>query len=126
MPGIRILLVDDDPLIRSLAGELLEKLGYVVETAGLGEDAVARFRQVPPPDLVILDCNLPGLSGLEVMRRLMTSHPGVRVLMASGFFSRQEMAELEAAGAAGFLTKPFRIEAAKSLIEKILQGAQES
>jgi two-component system, cell cycle sensor histidine kinase and response regulator CckA len=126
MPSIRILLVDDDPLILSLGGELLEKIGYEVETAALGEEVVERFQQDPPPDLVILDCNLPGLSGLEVMRRLLTSHPGAKVLMASGFFSHQEMAELKAAGAAGFLAKPFRIGAAKSLIEEILQGPQDS
>jgi two-component system, cell cycle sensor histidine kinase and response regulator CckA len=126
MPRTRILLVDDDPLILSLGGELLEKMGYEVETAALGEEVVERFHQDPPPDLVILDCNLPGLSGLEVMRRLLISHPGAKVLMASGFFSRQEMAELKAAGAAGFLTKPFRIGAAKSLIEEILHGNQDS
>jgi two-component system, cell cycle sensor histidine kinase and response regulator CckA len=126
MPRIRILLVDDDPLIRSLARELLEKLGYEVETAGHGEEVLARFHQDPPPDLVILDYHLPGLSGLEVMRRLMTSHPGAKVLMASGFFSNQEMAELRAAGAAGFLYKPFRILAAKSLIEDTLRVIQES
>ncbi len=126
MPRTRILLVDDDPLIRSLGGELLEKMGYEVETAGLGEEVAARFHQGPAPDLVILDYNLPGLSGLEVMRRLLTSHPGARVLMASGFFTRQEMAELKAAGAAGFLYKPFRIGAAKSLIEEILQGTEDS
>lgn len=126
MPKIRILLVDDDPLIASLGRELLEKLSYEVETMGDGDEVLARFQQDPPPDLVILDYQLPGLSGLEILRRLRARHPDAKVLMASGFFSNQEMAELRAAGAAGFLYKPFRIGSAQSLIDEILPGNQES
>ncbi len=120
MARLRILLVDDDRHICILGRELLERLGYEVETAGGGEEVLARFRRDDFPDLVILDYNLPGMSGLEVLKFLKACHPGIKVLMTSGFFSRQEMEQLKVAGASGFLSKPFRSRAVKSLIEEIL------
>ena len=117
---IRILLVDDDLHIRTLGRELLENLGYGVETAGDGEEVLQKFHQGNPPDLVILDNNLPGMSGLEVCRRLRTFYPGTKVLMASGFFSQQEMEQLRAGGAAGLLGKPFRLKELQSRIEEVL------
>jgi CheY-like chemotaxis protein len=116
----RILLVDDDPHIRTLGRELLENLGYGVETAGDGEEVLQKFHQGNPPDLVILDYNLPGMSGLEVFQRLRTSSPGTKVLMASGFFSQKEMEQLRAGGAAGLLGKPFRLRELQSRIEEAL------
>jgi two-component system, cell cycle sensor histidine kinase and response regulator CckA len=122
-PRRRILLVDDDPLIRSLGQELLEKLGYGVETAGMGEEVLEKFHQGHPLDLVILDYHLPGMSGLEVIQRLKTSFPGVKVLVASGFFSNQDMKLLTVGGAEGFLHKPFRLGEVRSRIEEILGEA---
>jgi len=119
---VRILLVDDDPLIRSLGRELLKNLGYAVETAGDGEEVLDLFAQGPPPDLVILDYNLPGISGPALLSRLREIHPGGRVLVASGFFSKQEMDQLREAGAAEFLYKPFRVAELKSRIEEAMGG----
>ncbi|MGQ9688450.1 MAG: response regulator [Desulfobaccales bacterium] len=120
MAGIHILLVDDDQLICSLGRELLEKMGYKVETAGLGEEVFEKLRRDSPLDLVILDNNLPDMSGLEVMQRLRKTHPGAKVLVASGFFSKRETEELRACGAAGVLNKPFRLGAVKSMIDEVL------
>jgi CheY-like chemotaxis protein len=122
---IQILLVDDDPHIRSLGRELLEKLGYGVETAGEGEKVLEKMQQGPFPDLVILDFHLPGMSGLEVCRRLKTLDPRAKVLVASGFFSAREIEELKAGGAAGFLHKPFRLKELQSRVEEILQASPE-
>ena len=122
MKPVRILLVDDDRLIRSLGRELLENLGYAVETAEDGEEVLEQYGQGPTPDLVILDFNLPGISGLVLFQRLREIQPTGRVLVASGFFSKQEMAELREAGADGFLYKPFRLAELKSRIEEVLGG----
>ncbi|MFZ2088424.1 MAG: response regulator [Desulfobaccales bacterium] len=119
-PTIQILLVDDDLHIRSLGRELLEKLGYGVETAENGWEVLEKLRQGRPLDLVILDYHLPGMNGLEVMARLKTLYPGAEVLMASGFFSNQEKEQLRAGGARGFLDKPFRLKELQSRIEEIL------
>jgi two-component system, cell cycle sensor histidine kinase and response regulator CckA len=120
-PMLHILLVDDDPHIRSLGREILEKLGYGVETAKNGEEVLARLQRDQPLDLVILDYHLPGMSGLEVMQRLKASRPGAEVLVASGFFSNQDQERLTAGGATGFLCKPFRLGELKSRIEEVLR-----
>lgn len=122
----RILLVDDDPYIRSLGGELLEKLGYGVDTAERGEDVLEKFQQGRSVDLVILDYHLPGMNGLEVCRRLKTLAPEVKTLIASGFFKAREIEELKDAGAVGFLHKPFRVKELQSQIEEIWGGSSES
>ena len=62
-----ILLVDDDPLIRVLGQELLEHLGYRVETAGDGSEALEKFQKMKRVDLVVLDYCLPGQNGCEVL-----------------------------------------------------------
>lgn len=123
---IQILLVDDDPLIRSLGRELLEKLGYGVETAEKGEEVLEKFQQGRFPDLVILDYHLPGMSGLEVCRQLKSLDPGVKMLVASGFFSDLQITQLKAGGAVGFLHKPFRLRELQGRIEEVLQGPSES
>jgi two-component system cell cycle sensor histidine kinase/response regulator CckA len=119
-PTIQILLVDDDLHIRSLGRELLEKLGYGVETAENGEEVLEKFHQGRPLDLVILDYHLPGMNGLEVIQRLKTLYPEAEVLVASGFFTNREKELLTAGGARGFLDKPFRLGELRSRIEEIL------
>jgi DNA-binding response OmpR family regulator len=101
--------------------EILEKLGYGVETAENGEEVLAQLQRDQPLDLVILDYHLPGMSGLEVMRRLKAFRPGAEVLVASGFFSNQDRERLMAGGATGFLCKPFRLGELKSRIEEVLR-----
>ena len=119
-PTIQILLVDDDLHIRSLGRELLEKLGYAVETAENGAEVLEKLQQGRPLDLVILDYHLPGMNGLEVMRRLKKLYPGAEVLVASGFFTNRDKEQLRAGGATGFLDKPFRLKELQSLIEGVL------
>ncbi|MFW6127393.1 MAG: response regulator [Thermodesulfobacteriota bacterium] len=118
-PGIQILLVDDDPLIRSLGQELLERLGYEVETAENGEEVLEKLHQGEPPGLVILDYHMPGMSGLEVCRQLKILALDTKILVASGFFSAPEIEQLRASGVAGFLHKPFRLKELQFQIEEV-------
>lgn len=121
MPQL-ILLVDDDPLIRSLGKELLEHLGYKVEAARDGREAKDLYRRLGQVDLVILDYYLPDRDGLQVLQDLQALDPGVRVLVASGFFSSQEVARIKEMGAAGFIYKPYRLAELESRIRLVLQG----
>jgi two-component system cell cycle sensor histidine kinase/response regulator CckA len=117
-----ILLVIDDPLIRGLGQELLEHLGYRVETAGDGSEALAKYRQMGRADLVVLDYFLPGQNGSEVLKEFKTLDRRVRVLMASGFFSSQEAASLKRQGALGLINKPYRLTDLESRIRAALAG----
>ncbi|MBI4642811.1 MAG: response regulator [Deltaproteobacteria bacterium] len=121
MPPL-ILLVDDDPLIRSLGKELLEHLGYEVEATRDGREALECYRRLGKVDLVILDYYLPDRDGLQVLQDLLTLDPGVRVLMASGFFSSQEVDRIKDTGAAGFIYKPYRLAELENRIRLVLQG----
>jgi two-component system cell cycle sensor histidine kinase/response regulator CckA len=116
-----ILLVDDDPLIRVLGQELLEHLGYRVETAGDGSEALKKYRQ-GRADLVVLDFYLPDQNGCQVLREFKALDARARVLMASGFFSSQEAASLKKEGALGLISKPYRLTDLEHRIQAVLAG----
>ena len=83
-PSLRILLVDDDELIRIAIPCMLEALGHQVETAEGGRDALDRLGAGLEVDLVILDMRMPGMSGTETLPRLLALKPGLSVLLATG------------------------------------------
>ncbi len=116
-----ILLVDDDPLIRVLGRELLEHLGYRVETAGDGSEALKKYRQ-GRADLVVLDFYLPDQNGRQVLREFKALDARARVLVASGFFSSQEAASLKEEGALGLIYKPYRLMDLEHRIQEVLAG----
>jgi two-component system, cell cycle sensor histidine kinase and response regulator CckA len=119
---LTILLVDDDPLIRVLGQELLEHLGYRVETAGDGSEALEKFKNLGVVDLVLLDYYLPGLTGPQVIRGVKALDRQARVLVASGSFSVKDMADLKAEGAQGLIHKPYRLTELQRRIQAVLAG----
>ena len=123
MSSRTILLVDDDPQIRQLGAELLEHLGFRVATAGDASQALEAFHRLEGADLVILDYQLPGMDGYQLFQELRGLDAGVRVLMASGFLSRQEVARLRQSGVRGIIYKPFRLGALQQRIRAALAAA---
>jgi len=83
--ALRILLVDDDQVILETMPALLESLGHGVQTASRGEEALARLGAGLEVDLVVLDHNMPGLTGTETLVRLREQRPELPVILASGF-----------------------------------------
>ena len=121
-PSPTILLVDDDPLIRGLGRELLEHLGYRVETAGDGAEALKKYQKLRQVDLVVLDYYLPDKNGRQILKDFKTLDARARVLMASGFFSFQEAATLKDEGALGLINKPYRLTDLEHRIQAVLKG----
>lgn len=121
-PPPTILLVDDDPLIRGLGQELLEHLGYRVETAGNGPEALKKFQRMGGVDLVLMDYCLPGQNGCEVLKEFKILDKRARVLVASGFFSSKDMASLKEEGALGLINKPYRLTDLERRIQAALAG----
>jgi two-component system cell cycle sensor histidine kinase/response regulator CckA len=118
-PARTILLVDDDPLILELGREQLEHLGYRVETAAEAAQALEIFQR-QGADLVILDYQLPGLDGYQLLQELRALAAGVRVLVATGFLSNRNLARLQAGGIQGIIYKPFRLAELQRQIEAAL------
>jgi CheY-like chemotaxis protein len=106
-----ILVVDDEAVILDLAETILGRFGYRVIRAENGEQALdVMARKGDHVDLVILDLNMPGMGGNSCLQTLKKRHPGVPVLVASGYSPDGSAHETVAAGAAGFIGKPFQIK----------------
>ncbi len=80
----KILLVDDEENIRFIYEEEFKEEGYTVITAANGMDALELFSR-EKPDLVVLDIQMPGLNGIEVLRRMKTMEPSVPIILCSAF-----------------------------------------
>jgi two-component system nitrogen regulation response regulator NtrX len=105
-----LLIVDDEPNIRRMLRVLLESEGYGVREAGSAEAALTDVRQ-HPPEAVLLDLALPGVSGLAALPQLMEAAPGVPVVMMSGRASLHDAVEATRLGAFHFIEKPLTPEA---------------
>ena len=105
-----VLLVDDEEMVRSIGGRVLELEGYEVLSAADGLEALDVYRRERSRvDLVLLDVTMPHLSGVETLRRLREVDAGVRVLFCSGYAAQSVPASREE-GVVGFVQKPYRPE----------------
>ncbi len=107
---LRILVVDDEPLITSLLQGELELEGYAVSTANDGTSGLIAIRSTPAPDLVLLDWNLPDFSGLDICRRVRATGLAIPILMLTAHDAIKDRVEALDAGADDYLIKPFSIE----------------
>jgi DNA-binding response OmpR family regulator len=101
-----VLVVDDDPTVSDVVRRYLERAGFAVTLSGDGLDALARYQR-DRPDLVVLDLMLPGLSGLEVCRRLRAADPGLPIIMLTALGEESDRVLGLELGADDYLTKPF-------------------
>jgi len=113
----KILVVDDEPDILELARLMLESQGYMVATESSGEDAL-RSVDADRPDLVLLDAVMPGLSGLDVCRRLKRGKEtrGIPVVMFTALGPEVDLMLAEGEKADGYILKPFT---RKQLLDKV-------
>lgn len=103
----RMLIVEDEPDICDCLQDYFTSRGFSVETAYSGEQALGHLTEQDQPEVVLLDIMLPGISGLEVLRRLKDLHPEARVIMVSSLTDPEVQAEAKTCGASGYVTKPF-------------------
>jgi two-component system, OmpR family, KDP operon response regulator KdpE len=101
----RVLVVDDDPQIRRVMRTTLEAKGFVIDEAGSGEQAL-EFVRSENYDLILLDINLPGKTGIEICREIRTSSSSPIIMLTVRDASEDKIEALDA-GACDYLTKPF-------------------
>jgi putative nucleotidyltransferase with HDIG domain len=109
IPKESILLVDDEEGIRGILNKGLAMRGYICDEAGDGEQALAKLKE-KPSDLVIMDINMPGRQGSEVLPDITSNYPETAVIMASGVNDTKVIAKCIKDGAQDYITKPFRFE----------------
>jgi DNA-binding response OmpR family regulator len=116
----KILVVDDEKNIRLTLSQALETLGMPVQTAGDGEEALQKL-QDSDFSLVLLDLKLPGMDGLEVLRRIRESRPKTRVIMITAHGTIDYAVEAMKLGAVDFLRKPFSPGEIRRLVGQVLE-----
>jgi len=122
--GATVLVIDDEPVVRGMVGEILAHEGCVVLDAEDGASGIALFRENREQvDIVLLDLSMPGLSGEQTFGRLREIDPGVRVILSSGYDQHEAAARFTAAGPAGFIQKPYRPEQLMAEIERCRASA---
>jgi signal transduction histidine kinase/CheY-like chemotaxis protein len=123
-PGLAsILIVDDDLVSAEALAELLHEAGYRVSVAPSGEEAIRRLEE-DRVDLVLLDMMMPGLDGLEIIRRIrgQPASNGLRIVAITGDVTQARVEAVHAAGADGFLGKPLEVDRLLQTIPLTLAG----
>ncbi len=111
----KVLIVDDEYLIRYSLQKLIEQEGYEVFTAASGHEALRLFEE-RKPDIVILDIHLPDTNGLVILKTIKEISPSAIVIMATGCPDAQGSVEAVKMGALDYLEKPVSIECLKTLM----------
>jgi CheY-like chemotaxis protein len=114
----RILIVDDEELVRKLLFDIFERFSCEVETAANGVEAIEQIA-VKSYDLIVTDYMMPKMDGLELTRKIKTISPSLPILIITGNGPEQELLKN---GAAACIKKPFSISEIKRISQNILEG----
>jgi DNA-binding NtrC family response regulator len=113
-----VLLVDDEEQFLKVLSQRMEGRGLKVDTATSGEDAIKRV-QGKSFDAIVLDLAMPGISGIETLKRIRSENPDVQIIMLTGHGSLEKGVEAIKAGAVDFLEKPADMN---KIMEKIAEA----
>jgi two-component system cell cycle response regulator DivK len=122
MTPARILVVEDNPLNLKLVRDVLQVAGYVVVEARSGEEGLAIAAE-QPPDLVLMDLQLPGIDGTETMLRMRQDglEPRVPVVAVTAFAMTADRERASVAGFDGYVEKPISVRALPGQVERFLR-----
>lgn len=122
----KILVVDDDTLMREVLKAILRSEGFeVVGEATDGQAALAQVGRLSP-DVVCLDVNMPGMSGIEVLKSILSAAAGTKVVMITGDSSMATVREAVGSGASGYIIKPFNAARVADTLRAALKGPGDS
>ncbi len=118
----KLLVVDDEHLIRWSLEQNLKKQGYEVVTAGSGEDALRLVRE-EQPDLVLLDIQLPGISGIDVLEKIKDHDDDIIVIMVTANSGLENAVNAMRLGAYDYISKPFNLDELAIVVKKALESS---
>ena len=121
----RILVMDDEELIRNIVGEQIKAIGHEVDFAEHGEEAILKYtasaQSGSPFDIVILDLTIRGgMGGKETIKRLLDIDPGVKAIVSSGYSDDSVVSDYGAYGFSGCLAKPYNFEDLQDALNALL------
>lgn len=116
-----IIIIDDDPGILQVMRKLCERMGHSTAAYQTGREGVAAIGK-NVPDLLIVDLRLGDMDGLQIVRRCHAEHPGIAIIMVTGYGSVETAVEAMKLGAFDYLTKPFELEDLQRTINRALKG----
>jgi len=125
----RILVMDDEQVVREVAAEMLSHLGYEVETAGDGAEAIVKYEEAKetgrPYDAVIMDLTVPGgLGGKEAIRQLHEIDPEAKAIVSSGYANDAIMANFRRYGFDGVVSKPYSVQELSRKLHEVIGAAK--
>jgi YesN/AraC family two-component response regulator len=118
--SLRLLIADDEQIIRQKIRELGERLGFEVSTAGNGQEALDKFKQFNP-HLVLLDIYMPHGNGLEAMIKIKEINPRCPVILITGFLHYEQLIEQGSVKPDGFIIKPFHVGKVADLMLRLVK-----
>ena len=113
----KLLIVDDQFGIRILLTEIFQKEGYRIFQASNGKKALEIVKKYKP-DLVLLDIKIPGMDGIEILKRLMKIDPNMKVIIMTAYGELNMIQEAMDLGAITYFTKPFDIDDLREAVAK--------
>jgi diguanylate cyclase (GGDEF)-like protein len=116
----RILVVEDDPMVREVVVESIETAGYKVDVCADGGEALHRNGQ-QAYDVIVTDMRLPGMDGLSLIRELKAGASGTDVMVITGYGTIENAVECMKAGALEYLIKPFTVEQIQMAVNKVVE-----
>jgi DNA-binding NtrC family response regulator len=123
-PMPTLLIVDDDAVIRGMLYDLFSDR-YECHTASMAEEAF-QYLEVEHYDAIITDIAMPGITGVELLKRVQLRDSDTPVILISGKGSEQDTRSLLALGAFAYLTKPFSLDEIEQVVERAVTGKQVS
>jgi len=121
--GARVLVVDDEESVRAVTGQMLQRLGFTVELAGDGYEAIELFKKIGDQiSFVLLDMTMRRLSGEETFAELRRLREDVKVILCSGYNEQEAMSRFEGRGLAGFIQKPYKLPRLEAMLRRALSS----
>jgi PAS domain S-box-containing protein len=123
----RALLMDDEEMLRNMAGQMLKRLGYAIELAKDGAEAIELFKKAKeagePLDVVILDLTIRGgMGGKEALDKILEIDPAAKAIVSSGYSSDPVMANCEKYGFKSAIQKPYRLNELRDIVHRVVSG----
>ena len=118
---IRVLILDDEPIVGERLKASLERAGFTVDAFSSSRDALTKLREIQY-DILVTDLKMSSPDGMEVLRIAQQIRPGIKSVVITGFATKASAEEARQSGAVEFIAKPFKMSHLKDLLVKLAEG----